>query len=86
MDKTIYSALVTFREKVSSVKKDTLNPFFKSRYADLPSILEVIKDPLKDSGLALFHIVKNTDAGYVVITTLASQDTSEIIVSEFPVF
>jgi hypothetical protein len=45
----IYSALSIFRDKVSAVKKDADNPFFKSKYADLPSILEVIKEPLKDS-------------------------------------
>ena len=34
------TALLTFREKIESIKKDADNPFFKSKYADLPSILE----------------------------------------------
>lgn len=49
MESNIYSSLATFRELVSAVKKDADNPFFKSKYADLPSILEVIKEPLKES-------------------------------------
>jgi hypothetical protein len=36
-------ALLTFRENIESVKKDASNPFFKSKYADLSSILEGIK-------------------------------------------
>ena len=57
----LYTALATFRQKVSAVKKDADNPFFKSKYADLPSILEVIKQPLQDSGLAITHHCKATE-------------------------
>ena len=55
MTDNIYSALATFREIVSAVKKDADNPFYKSKYADLSSILEVIKEPLKESGLSVTH-------------------------------
>lgn len=79
-------ALGIFRDKVSSVKKGTINPFFKSKYADLPSILEVIKDPLKEAGLCLYHAIKNTEGGYVVVTTIAHEESAESISSEFPVF
>lgn len=82
----IYSALALFREIVSAVKKDADNPFYKSKYADLPSILEVIKQPLKESGLAITHHCKNTDGSFSVITTLAHHSTAETIDSEFPVF
>lgn len=82
----ISKALGAFRDKVSAVKKDADNPFFKSKYADLPSILEVIKDPLKESGLCLYHTMKSTENGYVVISTIAHEWTGEKIESEFPVF
>ena len=79
-------ALGIFRKQVSAVKKDADNPFFKSKYADLPSILEVIKDPLEESGLCLYHTMKGTENGYVVITTITHQESGEKIESEFPVF
>jgi hypothetical protein len=69
----ISKALGVFRDKVSAVKKDADNPFFKSKYADLPSILEVIKDPLKESGLCLYHTMKSRPDGYVVISTIAHE-------------
>lgn len=50
--KDIASALLTFHEKVGTVKKSAENPFFKSSYADLPAILEAIKQPLQDAGLS----------------------------------
>jgi len=54
-------ALAIFREEVSVIAKQTNNPFFKSKYADLPSILEGIKEPLKKSGLSLFHKAENSE-------------------------
>lgn len=86
MTDNIYSALATFRDKVSAVKKDAENPFYKSKYADLPSILEVIKEPLKESGLSVTHHCKNVDGSFSVVTTLAFWATKETIDSEFPVF
>jgi hypothetical protein len=47
--KSIGSSLATFRNKIEVVIKDASNPFFKSKYADLPAVLEAIKKPLSDS-------------------------------------
>lgn len=46
-------ALILFHVKVDAIKKDSLNPFFKSSYASLPNILEAINDPLNESGLTI---------------------------------
>jgi len=82
----LYTALATFRQKVSAVKKDADNPFFKSKYADLPSILEVIKQPLQESGIAITHHCKATEWGFSMITILWETESGESIQSEFPIF
>lgn len=84
--KELFKALGQFREQVSAVKKDADNPFYKSKYADLNSILEVIKDPLKQSWIAILHNCKHTESGFIVVTTLAHIASGEHIESEFPVF
>lgn len=84
--KELFKALGQFREQVSAVKKDADNPFYKSKYADLNSILEVIKNPLLVSGLAISHNCKHTESGFIVVTTLAHIESGEHIESEFPVF
>ena len=84
--KELFKALGQFREQVSAVKKDADNPFYKSKYADLNSILEVIKDPLKQSWIAISHNCKHTESGFIVVTTLAHIESGEHIESEFPVF
>ena len=84
--KELFKSLGQFREQVSSVKKDADNPFYKSKYADLNSILEVIKNPLLVSGLAISHNCKHTESGFIVVTTLAHIESGEHMESEFPVF
>jgi hypothetical protein len=50
--KEICSALVKFHGEVKKIKKTAINPFFKSKYADLSSILDVIEEPLCEAGLS----------------------------------
>ena len=46
-------ALAIFHTLVGKVSKDAKNPFFKSRYASLPNILEAIREPLEKSGVVV---------------------------------
>jgi hypothetical protein len=48
-------ALVNFHKAVGKIKKDATNPFLKSKYAELPAILEAINEPLNSSGLTVVH-------------------------------
>ena len=46
-------ALAIFHTHVGKVSKDAKNPFFKSKYASLPNILEAIREPLEKSGVVV---------------------------------
>lgn len=50
---SLAKALVTFNQKVNKIVKDENNPFFKSKYATLSHILDVIGEPLNSAGLVL---------------------------------
>jgi hypothetical protein len=45
-------ALAKFQSEMKAVKKGAKNPFFKSSYADLASIIDAIREPLSSNGLA----------------------------------
>ena len=78
--KAISGALVEFNKKVSVIPKLDTNPFFKSKYAGLPSILKAIKEPLEQSGLALSQY----PTGDNELTTLVSHtESGEFIESTF---
>lgn len=51
--KNIAAALALFQIKAEKIIKKAENPFFKSKYADLPSILDSIALPLQESGLVI---------------------------------
>jgi len=50
--KNIAGALANFHEEMGVVYKSETNPFFKSKYADLATILSAIKEPLQKAGLS----------------------------------
>ena len=45
-------ALSSAQNEMGSAVKDAANPFFKSKYADLGSVVKAIKDPLSNNGLS----------------------------------
>jgi len=50
--KELATALVEFQKEVEAVKKDGTNPFYKSTYATLQSVIETIREPLAKNGLS----------------------------------
>lgn len=51
----IYTALFNIQTSVDVVKKTADNPFFKSKYADLPAVWDVVKDALKANNVLVYH-------------------------------
>ena len=49
-------SLLQFHKEIGKIAKTSTNPFFKSKYADLPSILDAINEPLSNAGLVIVSI------------------------------
>jgi len=49
----LVKALTAFQGKMMAVKKDTLNPFYKKKYASLDTIWDAIRKPLSENGLSV---------------------------------
>ena len=47
--------LIEFQKQVEAIKKDSKNPFFKSSYFDINSLLSAIKPTLNELGLVLLQ-------------------------------
>ncbi len=63
-------ALVKAQSVMVPAKKDSVNPHFKSQYADLSSIIEAVRKPLTDNGLAFVQLLSGTKEGVTVLTKL----------------
>lgn len=65
------AALAKSQGQISGAAKDSANPFFKSRYADLSSVWEACRAALAKNELAVMQFDRSTDNGVEVETLLA---------------
>lgn len=77
--KELVGALVKFQTHVGKIKKDSNNPFFKSKYAALPDILDVIQQPLIECGLTINQFPTGTNG----LTTILSHTSGEYMMDTY---
>lgn len=65
------AALSKAQADITGALKDSSNPFFKSKYADLASCWDACRKQLAANGLCVIQTTNTTDAGVVLVTTLA---------------
>lgn len=53
--KDLAASLVAAQGELPNVTKESLNPYFKSKYADLATIMDVIRPILAKNGLSVFN-------------------------------
>jgi len=68
--KELAEALSKAQGQMSPAKKDKDNPFFKSKYADLAAIFDVIRGPLSANGLAIVQGIEDGAVGVIITTRL----------------
>lgn len=64
------SALAKAQGQIEGAKKDSENPFFKSKYADLASVWEACRKQLSDNGLSITQCPEESDNGIAVETMI----------------
>ena len=63
-------ALVAAQAEMGGAVKDSANPFFKSKYADLTSVVRAVKEPFSKHGLAYTQLPIRSESGVGVVTRL----------------
>ena len=66
----IATALSKMQAQLTPAIKDSSNPFFKSKYADLTSVWEACRTPLTNNGLSVTQTMEDRDGRIILITTL----------------
>jgi hypothetical protein len=80
--KNIAVALLASQKLMGGAKKGASNPYFKSKYADLGSVLEACKELLNEAGVAILQPHSNRDGKNFVETILLHAASGEWISSE----
>jgi len=64
------TALSKAQGEMEFAKKDSENPYFKSKYADLASVWSACQEPLKNNGLSVTQTFDSSEIGVKIVTTL----------------
>ena len=68
--KEIAPALVKAQGEIKAALKDSTNPHFRSKYADLSSVVEAVKSPLLKNGISFLQGIHDAEGGVAVETML----------------
>lgn len=66
----LFKALSKVQSSIEGAKKDSSNPFFKSKYADLESVWEACRKPLTDNGFCVIQAGEVREGVAGIVTTL----------------
>jgi hypothetical protein len=77
----IYKAIFAVKKELTSVAKSSDNPFFKSKYADLNSHLEVAEPLLEKNGCMVLQPVNSDNT---VETRIVHVESQQFVSSEMP--
>jgi hypothetical protein len=83
--KEIATALSKAQGAFDHAKKDVKNEFFKSRYADLASVIDAAKGPLADNGLSVVQVVDMSESGDLYLETILMHVSGEFISGRYPI-
>jgi hypothetical protein len=78
MDRTLSADLVAAFAEIEGAAKDKVNPHFKSKYADIGSVIDAIKPVLARHNLAFYQRPQPSDNGVLVQTLLRHVDGGEV--------
>ena len=81
--KELASALSAAQGEVENAKKTTANPFFKSKYADLATIWDVIRETFAKHGLAVLQLPCEAPEGKIGLVTHVIHKSGQRISERF---
>lgn len=77
----IAGALAKAQAQMGAAKKDSDNPFFKSKYADLASVVDAIRGPFAENNLSYVQLPIVSEGNRVMVETVLMHATGQWISS-----
>lgn len=78
----VYKALLKVQSQLGAIKKDEVNPFFKSQYVTLNGVREAVVPLLNKEGLVLLQPTVVVDSKQYVRTSVVHAETGETVTSD----
>jgi hypothetical protein len=81
----LITALAKCQGEMKPAIKDSLNPHFKSKFANLNSVWDACREPLSKNGLAIIQTMDIGPEGQIIILTTLAHQSGQWIRSKLPV-
>lgn len=75
-------ALVKAQSMMAAAQKTATNPYHKSKYADLPEVIDAIKEALNSNGITFLQPLSSTPDGRITLFTILLHESGEYLYSE----
>ena len=75
----IAPALLKAQGAITFASKDAANPFFKSKYANLPTVIDAVKPALNSAGIVFIQTASPSESGTLSLTTRLIHESGEWI-------
>jgi hypothetical protein len=73
-DRPLFDRLLSAQERIGVISKDQTNPFYEHKYADINTIIDMVKPILNDEGLLLLQPLSNIDGKPAIKTIIMCKD------------
>lgn len=83
-NKTLYAALVAAQGEMRAVAKDRENPYFRSNYATLKAVVEMLRPILSKHGIGYVQGIESRDGSPWMVTTIIHADSGATMASAVP--
>lgn len=77
------TALAKAQGAIEGAKKRSVNPGFRSRYADLASVWDACREELSSNGLSIIQMVCDAAPGFVGLETVLMHSSGQSITNRF---
>lgn len=79
MENNIYKKIAEIQHEIGTLKKDKQNPYFKSKYLDINSLLETLQPELQKRSLVLLQPLGGSLDYTTINTIIRDLETEEVI-------
>lgn len=79
MEGNIYTKIVEIQAEMGAIAKDSKNPFFKSSYFDINTLLKELKPLLLEKGLLVLQPLDNISGLPAITTIVVDPETKETL-------
>ena len=77
--KNLATALCEAQGEITGAKRNKVNPFYNSNYADITAVFNAIREPFYNNGLSVTQLIDVLESGKQVIITRLMHNSGEFI-------